>query len=52
MKASNMFAKPELIHAAVLSVVYSSYIGLVLFRVNGHGRLPFNVFFNSATTAK
>jgi hypothetical protein len=47
-----MFAKPELIHAAVLSVVYSSYIGLVLYRLSGNGRLPFNVFFNPATTAK
>jgi len=47
-----MFAKPELIHAAVLSIFYSSYIGLILYRLTGNGRLPFNVFFNSATTAK
>ena len=36
----------------MISVLFSSYIGLVLYRLHGNGRLPFNVFFNQFTTAK
>lgn len=42
----NMFAAPELRNTARFGVLYSSYIGLILYRLNGFGRMPYDLFFH------
>ena len=46
---ASLFAFPEMESIVQLAVVYSSYCGLILYRINGHGRLPHDLFFNRAT---
>lgn len=43
---NNLFAAPELRNTARFSALYASYIGIVLYRINGFGRLPYDAFFN------
>lgn len=43
---NQLFAPPELKNTADISVLLASYIGLVLYRMNGLGRLPHDLFFN------
>ena len=44
---NNLFASPEMRNTARYSALYASYIGFVLYRLNGQGRLPYDAFFNS-----
>ena len=46
------FAPPELKNIADLAVLYASYIGLVLYRLHGIGRLPHDLFFNAVTRVR
>lgn len=43
---NNLFAAPEMRNTARYSALYASYIGLCLYRINDHGRLPYDAFFN------
>lgn len=43
---NQMFASPELWSTAHYSALYASYIGLILFRLNGFGRVPYDYFFH------
>ena len=45
---NTLFAFPELWNTARFAALYSSYIGLILYRLNGFGRMPYDLYFNSA----
>lgn len=49
---NSLFAPAELKNTADLSVLLASYIGLILYRMNGLGRLPYDLFFNQATRVR
>ena len=49
---NQLFAPPELKNTADFAVLYASYIGLVLYRLHGIGRLPHDLFFNEVTRVR
>jgi len=49
---NQLFAPPELLYTADIAVLYASYIGLILYRLFGFGRLPHDLFFNEVTRVR